>query len=610
MARTPRPLRLPARFPARSLATVALSGALFVSGPGCPNQDRPTTPPPSTPPVAAPPTVTAEEAPATPKPPTRDERSLTLFLVTQIRNTTEPCGCTSEPLGDVARLAELLHKSDGLLLDAGALRYKAEALSPAERPQARLKADFLDETWQGLGAITGLQPQDLVGPEGSAELAGRTRLATNLRFAEGTPAPQLATELVKEHRGIKLGVLALADPALPWPTGVTVSEPIPAAQQAVAKLRAAGAEVVVALTGFRRDGARRLLRKVPGIDLAVAGNDPELPDGAADPELVESGVLVVPAPEAQRVVRVELHLPKLRAKTPPPLGLQKTDEQRARDQARRKEKLAEKEAQLAKLTQDPSAEPAFVATIRGEVDKLRAEQKAAEAPPGPVGKDAAYLNVELVPIRRSLPRDAEVAARLDALDQKVGAANLEAVKALPAPAPKGQASYLGGAACVANCHFHSDSMEVWQKSLHASAYKTLVDVHKQRSYDCVHCHATGFGEVGGSNLLSLAQAEAGKPGVPDLRNVQCEVCHGPGSLHARSPSKIPVPFPKPTEERCLTCHTKDHSDTFNYAAYLRDILGPGHGADRREELGPGPTGHELRQAALKAKAKGRGGGGH
>ncbi len=134
-------------------------------------------------------------------------------------------------------------------------------------------------------------------------------------------------------------------------------------------------------------------------------------------------------------------------------------------------------------------------------------------------------------------------------------------------------------------------------------------VGKELSYDCVRCHAAGFDEPGGSNLWSLAQAKSETPKsgpalgpAPDLRGVQCEVCHGPGSLHVKAPSKNPVPIKSPTQERCLSCHTKEHSDTFDFVPYLRDIVGPGHGADKRAALGNGPTGHELRHAALKKHA--------
>ena len=120
-------------------------------------------------------------------------------------------------------------------------------------------------------------------------------------------------------------------------------------------------------------------------------------------------------------------------------------------------------------------------------------------------------------------------------------------------------------------------------------YETLVAVNKQFDLSCVGCHVTAFRKPGGSEVVELA----------DLEAIQCEVCHGPGSLHVVAPSKNPIPVARPTQERCLTCHTKDHSDTFDFVPYLRDILGPGHGAARRAELCSGPTGKELRSAALK-----------
>jgi hypothetical protein len=105
---------------------------------------------------------------------------------------------------------------------------------------------------------------------------------------------------------------------------------------------------------------------------------------------------------------------------------------------------------------------------------------------------------------------------------------------------------------------------------------------------------TGYGQVGGTSL-----------GHTDhLRDVQCEVCHGPGSTHVdgkglEDPPAVHRDTPAST---CTGCHTTQHSDTFQYEAYLRDVLGPGHGAAARKKLGDGPTGHTLRTAAL-ARAK-------
>src|SRR4051794_9504992 len=72
---------------------------------------------------------------------------VTIVATTELRGTPEPCGCQSDPLGDVARVADLLteaRKAGGaLLVDAGGLRYAAEPVKEAQRPQAELKAEFL-----------------------------------------------------------------------------------------------------------------------------------------------------------------------------------------------------------------------------------------------------------------------------------------------------------------------------------------------------------------------------------------------------------------------------------------------------------------------------------
>ena len=46
------------------------------------------------------------------------------------------------------------------------------------------------------------------------------------------------------------------------------------------------------------------------------------------------------------------------------------------------------------------------------------------------------------------------------------------------------------------------------------------------------------------------------------------------------------------------CHTKEHSDTFQYEAYLRDSPARATPRSCTTKLGDGPTGHQLRTAAL------------
>jgi hypothetical protein len=52
----------------------------------------------------------------------------------------------------------------------------------------------------------------------------------------------------------------------------------------------------------------------------------------------------------------------------------------------------------------------------------------------------------------------------------------------------------------------------------------------------------------------------------DLRNVQCEVCHGMAGDHARDGS-----YGKVTVATCVTCHDKENSPDFDFAEYLPKV---------------------------------------
>lgn len=577
----PARFRSSARRPARSRPLPALLCLLVASG-ACRHPSPPTT---------------AQPQPITAQPSDASSRRVTLLIATRVQNTTEPCGCTSDPLGDVARVGALLHDTQGrgLLLDAGGLRYKPTPLPREKQPQARLKADFLEQTWRGLSALTMLQPADLLGTQGAQELS--PRVVSNL---DGLPADRIQREALREIHGVRIGVLGLASPSVAWPAGIHVADPLEAGARALASLRSQGAALTVALTGLPRDEARRLARKLPDLDILVAGGDDALPDGVSKPEQIGKTLLVVPATEAQRLVRVDVYADHNGALA---FNLRPTEPQRHEALTQLREQIAQTEQRLVALRADPQSEPAFVQVTESELVRLRQEHAQLEQPRAQRG---AYVTAELIALGRALRRDDTIAQAMRALDRQIGEANLKAA-APPVPAIAGQPSFVGAKACQGACHFHDDAVDFWQKTLHAQAFTTLVNGGKELSYDCISCHAVAFDEPGGSSLRSLIAWQRltpnqTPPGQPDLRHVQCETCHGPGSAHVAAPSKNPIPVRQPDRDRCLVCHTKDHSDTFDWLPYLRDILGPGHGAERRASLPPGPTGHELRSAALKKRA--------
>jgi hypothetical protein len=95
------------------------------------------------------------------------------------------------------------------------------------------------------------------------------------------------------------------------------------------------------------------------------------------------------------------------------------------------------------------------------------------------------------------------------------------VKGLKKP---GEVTYVGSAACE-RCH--ATAYAKWKDTPHSHAYKTLVEVAKapsNRQFDgeCIVCHTVGFGYRGGYRSTIA---------TPKLKDVGCESCHGPGSLH-------------------------------------------------------------------------------
>ncbi len=99
---------------------------------------------------------------------------------------------------------------------------------------------------------------------------------------------------------------------------------------------------------------------------------------------------------------------------------------------------------------------------------------------------------------------------------------------------------------------HSDAYESWKSTGHASAITTLEKTNQDYDPECVSCHATG---------VFVRHGFRNRKDDPELVNVQCEACHGPGLDHARLPLKD---FGRIGEQMCLSCHTEDQTPDFDF----------------------------------------------
>lgn len=521
------------------------------------------------------------------KPSETEPHRFTMFVTTELQGTIEPCGCTTDPLGDLARTVELVQKARAdhghvLVVDGGSLLFTEPQVPKHLEAQERLKADLLIETFtkELQAAGIGLGPYDLaMSPAAVAPPRQVANLAADSGVAVEAPK-------VIEAGGVRVGIFGVVAPDAVASLGVKAGDPVPAARKAVAALQQQNARLVVGLAHMPRKQAAELARAVPGIDILVVGKDvPEPADVPTAARQVGNTYLIEPADRGQVVTRLDITVRDPAGPLTDAIG-----------EARAAVEIRQAEADIATLTDslarwkaDPSADPGFVRTKEQELAALEARRARLQASPVQAPDKGSWFVMSQVAIKKGLPCDTEVQAAKTAFDKASGEANLTAAKGIEPPAPaEGQAGYVG----IEECSYcHAEAVEFWQGTRHAQAWETLEGMGKQLNYDCISCHVTGWERPGGANLAH------NEP----LRDVQCETCHGPGGLHvaadgADTPRTVQL---SPPATLCQQCHSPEHSDTFDFEAYLRDVTGPGHGEAFRKKLGDGPTGRALRQAGLE-----------
>ncbi len=110
--------------------------------------------------------------------------------------------------------------------------------------------------------------------------------------------------------------------------------------------------------------------------------------------------------------------------------------------------------------------------------------------------------------------------------------------------------FVGQAVC-ARCH--AEQAAQWNTTAHSLAWETLVRERKDATPECIPCHAVGYRQPGGfQNAVR----------TPHLVNVQCENCHGMGTLH----SEDWLTRNRVTENTCKGCHNQERDPEFDFAA--------------------------------------------
>ena len=118
------------------------------------------------------------------------------------------------------------------------------------------------------------------------------------------------------------------------------------------------------------------------------------------------------------------------------------------------------------------------------------------------------------------------------------------------------ATYVGSRACM-ECH-ETEYTKFTTYAKKATSYDHIKKMQRGLTTEefkgCFQCHTTGYGKPSG--FISEKQ-------TPNLKDVGCESCHGPGSLHVKSGDAQHIKG-KLTAVDCEACHSKERVETFNY----------------------------------------------
>jgi hypothetical protein len=208
--------------------------------------------------------------------------AITIVHTNDLLGELEPCGCRTNPLGGMARKANLLKRTEDkeiIQLDGGDLLFSTDQIPEALKKQSLLQAKYLlkamDQT-QHDAAVPG-EKDFALGLSTFQKLTKDTKvkfIAANLKAKGGKKLfePHLLLKRKDtDGKTVTIAVIGLVGEKLTWPKDLKASPAIAAAKAEVGSLKSK-ADYIVALThqGLEQDEA--LAKAVPGIDLIVGAH--------------------------------------------------------------------------------------------------------------------------------------------------------------------------------------------------------------------------------------------------------------------------------------------------------------------------------------------------
>ncbi|MCR5162463.1 MAG: hypothetical protein K6C40_00435 [Thermoguttaceae bacterium] len=197
--------------------------------------------------------------------------------------------------------------------------------------------------------------------------------------------------------------------------------------------------------------------------------------------------------------------------------------------------------------------------------------------------DETPLRYQRVPMDSRFPSSQKILGLMGIYQDQLRLEGLDGlgIQPLRNPFEESNGEYVGSKRCE-KCH--EESYKTWKTSRHSIAWNSLEKSNPPRTFDpeCIACHVEGWNA---EHRMPFKSGFLGVDTTPDLINVGCESCHGPGEKHMQaeigSNLKLQKKYRKAlhldaadeekTKAICIQCHDLDNSPKFDYDRYYKVI---------------------------------------
>ncbi len=456
-----------------------------------------------------------------------------------------------------------------LLLDAGNLLFKRPSVA-AGPSQEHLTAEAIIRIYQDIGYdAVGIGPLDMAGGIDLLQSSAADNfpwISANIIDAAGNPL--FHQWISKEVQGVEVVITALTAPPKKLDQAIKIGHwesLLPELLQQISKKK--NDPFIILLSSLTGEENRLIAEQYPAINLLLGADRHQQ---NASPQVVNHTLVTQTGKQGKYQGLLEINFGTER----------RWGQNREKQLADLQNRLGSLNWQLRRL-EKKSASGKISANQNSTMERLRKNKDEMNAKiislQETIGKEQSQTMLSdryqyrFIGLKKNMANDIPTEELLKTLKQQIRQLHKKPSKhneTTDAQTLFPQGMDLVGFRVCESCH--APQTEFWQSTQHAEAYTTLARKEKNLDLECLLCHVTqnlfssSFQNMPTKGLLSLPR---------ELQSVGCETCHGAGKKHSVNPEGFKM-VRLPGKNICLTCHTSEHDDNFNYEIQLTPVSCP------------------------------------